>query len=347
MHPAALLLALALSAHAVPVLNSRENNTYERRDAPYKVVNVAGPTTPTVETITATNPPTTITVTEYPSSTPAVVPGPSSSSWAIGPAVNDAPLERRESNSTKRAFRRFGAGISDATTTNSTESHAIAARSNDTVPAVNEHIIGSDRRSDSLNETEHSLHARSNGTFEVFARGNDTSSKAMARQHIPIPPSSEDEVTDSTSGLVAPSNDTVSKIPARGVDIAQRAQNTSKVISHPGRDLNGTALQARELNATHVDAAAAGSVDKRGLNTTEVSPKVFARTSNDTVVQSRQIQDAVTDDAAWASKHDNSTKLAIEPKARSQNETEDAPIPRVTRSSNETVSQAKDENLIE
>ncbi|OOF96567.1 hypothetical protein ASPCADRAFT_206737 [Aspergillus carbonarius ITEM 5010] len=327
MHPAALLLALALSAHAVPVLNSRENNTYERRDAPYKVVNVAGPTTPTVETITATNPPTTITVTEYPSSTPAVVPGPSSSSWAIGLAVNDAPLERRESNST--------------------ESHAIAARSNDTVTAVNEHIIGSNRRSDSLNETEHSLHARSNGTFEVFARGNDTSSKAMARQHIPIPPLSEDEVTNSTSGLVARSNDTVSKIPARGVDIAQRAQNTSKVISHPGRDLNGTALQARELNATHVDAAAAGSVDKRGLNTTEVSPKVFARTSNDTVVQSRQIQDAVTDDAAWASKHDNATKLAIEPKARSQNETEETPIPRVTRSSNETVSQAKDENLIE
>ncbi|PWY87815.1 hypothetical protein BO94DRAFT_55249 [Aspergillus sclerotioniger CBS 115572] len=343
MHPAALLLALTLSAHAVPVLNSRGNDTYERRDVPYRVVNVAGPTTPIVETITATSPPATITVTEYPSSTPDVVPGPSYSSWPAGSVVSDASLERRESNNTKRAFRRFGAEISDATAINSTETHAIAARSNDTIPAVGEHAITPDRRSDSRNETDYGLNARSNTTSEVFARGNDTISKVVARQ----PSLHESEAANSTSEIVARSNDTVSKIAARGVDIAQRAVNDSKVTSHPVRDLNGTALQVRELNATNVDAAAASPVDKRRLNTTEASPKVFARSSNDTVIQSRQIQDAVTDDAAWTSKHDNATKLAIEPKARALNKTKKAPIPRVARSSNETVSQGKDKKVVE
>ncbi|PYI05904.1 hypothetical protein BO78DRAFT_397756 [Aspergillus sclerotiicarbonarius CBS 121057] len=361
MHPAALLLALSLSAHAVPVLNSRGNDTYERRDAPYKVVNVAGPSTPVFETITATNPPATITVTEYPSSTAAVLPGPSYSPWTVGPAVSDA-LERRETNSTKRAFRRFGTSISDATT-NSTESHAIAARSNETAPDMGEHIEMPDRRSDSRNETEHGLHARSNSTSEVFARGNDTISKVMARHDASDtvnstsevfargndtisklmarqPALHESEAANSTSGVVARSNDTLSKIPAEGVDIAQRDLNTSNVISHPGRDLNGTDLQTREINATHVDATA-GTIAKRALNTTDVSSKVYARSSNDTVLQSRQIADAVVD-AASDSKHENATKLALEqPKARALNETEKAPIMRMARSPNDTTLQSR------
>ncbi|RAK99763.1 uncharacterized protein BO80DRAFT_446100 [Aspergillus ibericus CBS 121593] len=366
MHPAALLLALSLSVHAVPILNSRGNDTFERRDVPYKVVNVAGPSTPLVETITATNPPATITVTEYPSSTPTVVPGPSYSSWTVGPAVSDAPLERRETNSTKRAFRRFGTSITDATT-NSTESHAIVARSNDTVPDLGEHTATPDRRSDSRNETDYALHARSNSTSEVFARGNDTISKLMARHDASEtsnttsevfargndtisklmarqPATHESEALNSTSGVVARSNETVSKIPAGGVDVAQRDLNTSKVISHPSRDLNGTAFQARELNATHNDAAA-GTIIKRVDNTTDAASKIYARSSNDTVLQSRQTLDAAVD-AASDFKHENTTKLATKPMARALTEAEKAAIPRMARSSNETASQAEDEGVV-
>ncbi|OJZ86644.1 hypothetical protein ASPFODRAFT_32866 [Aspergillus luchuensis CBS 106.47] len=125
MHTAALFLALSLSAHAVPVFNARGNDTVERREeGPYKVVNVAGPTTPVVETITATNPPappTTITVTEYPSSTPASVPGASPSPWNAGPNVGGAPLGRRDTNSSASALSRR-AMFEENAPTNSTAS---------------------------------------------------------------------------------------------------------------------------------------------------------------------------------------------------------------------------------
>ncbi|GKZ16625.1 hypothetical protein AbraIFM66951_000139 [Aspergillus brasiliensis] len=304
MHTAALLLALSLSVHAVPVLHARGNDTVERREeGPYKVVNVAGPTTPVVETITATNPPappTTITVTEYPSSTPASVPGASPSSWNAGPAVGGAPLDRRDTNSTlsrrrlaedvdatnstltrrgliadagttnstlsrrrlledvdaanKTASRRditldatnstlSRRGLVNVDATNSTENHAIAARSNDTV-------VARSLLSDARNETEHALHAlqaRSNTTSEVFARGNDTIARVVAR-----------------------SNDTVSKMVAREIEGSKVALNSSKVFDHKGRSLNETALQARAFNDTPSDSAVMSSrLHARSLNSTD------------------------------------------------------------------------------
>ncbi|GKZ28794.1 hypothetical protein AbraIFM66950_000591 [Aspergillus brasiliensis] len=303
MRTAALLLALSLSVHAVPVLHARGNDTVERREeGPYKVVNVAGPTTPVVETITATNPPappTTITVTEYPSSTPASVPGASPSSWNAGPAVGGAPLERRNTNSTltrrgliadadtanstlsrRRLLEDVDAAnktagrhditldvtnstasrrgiVLDATNstlsrrgpvnldaTNSTENHAIAARSNDTVVARN-------LLPDARNETEHALQAlqaRSNTTSEVFARGNGTIAKVVAR-----------------------SNDTVSKMVAREIEDSKVALNSSKVFDHKGRSLNETALQARAFNDTPSDSAVMSSrPHARSLNNTDL-----------------------------------------------------------------------------
>ncbi|OJJ71907.1 hypothetical protein ASPBRDRAFT_43282 [Aspergillus brasiliensis CBS 101740] len=272
MRTAALLLALSLSVHAVPVLHARGNDTVERREeGPYKVVNVAGPTTPVVETITATNPPappTTITVTEYPSSTPASVPGASPSSWNAGPAVGGAPLDRRDTNSTlsrrrlledvdaanKTASRRditldatnstlSRRGLVNVDATNSTENHAIAARSNDTV-------VARSLLSDARNETEHALHAlqaRSNTTSEVFARGNDTIARVVAR-----------------------SNDTVSKMVAREIEGSKVALNSSKVFDHKGRSLNETALQARAFNDTPSDSAVMSSrLHARSLNSTD------------------------------------------------------------------------------
>ncbi|GCB25112.1 hypothetical protein AAWM_07997 [Aspergillus awamori] len=345
MHTAALFLALALSAHAVPVLHARGNDTVERREeGPYKVVNVAGPTTPVVETITATNPPaprTTITVTEYPSSTPASVPGASPSPWNAGPTVDGAPLNRRETNSSASAFRRrvftddatnstasrramfsddattnntvSRRGIlddatnstlsrrarfeDDATTnktesrreildhatnstlsrrkmfsddaTNSTENHAIATRSNDTIPAQSQpkvDVIARGLLSEARNETEHRLQARSNITSEVVARSNDTIAKAMARRSLYEGLESD----NSTARVVARSNDTVSKLVTREIGDAESALNSSKVLDHKVRGLNETALQARAFNDTPSDTAVMSSrPHARGLNHTE------------------------------------------------------------------------------
>ncbi|RDH34466.1 hypothetical protein BDQ94DRAFT_141518 [Aspergillus welwitschiae] len=315
MHTAALFLALALSAHAVPVLHARGNDTVERREeGPYKVVNVAGPTTPVVETITATNPPappTTITVTEYPSSTPASVPGASPSPWNAGPTVDGAPLNRRETNSSASAFRRRGilddatnSTLSrrarfedDATTnktesrreildhatnstlsrrkmfsddaTNSTENHAIATRSNDTIPAQSQpkvDVIARGLLSEARNETEHRLQARSNITSEVVARSNDTIAKAMARRSLYEGLESD----NSTARVVARSNDTVSKLVTREIGDAESALNSSKVLDHKVRGLNETALQARAFNDTPSDTAVMSSrPHARGLNHTD------------------------------------------------------------------------------
>ncbi|EHA22025.1 hypothetical protein CBS76997_5840 [Aspergillus niger] len=331
MHTAALFLALALSAHAVPVLHARGNDTVERREEdPYKVVNVAGPTTPVVETITATNPPappTTITVTEYPSSTPASVPGASPSPWNAGPTVDGAPLNRRETNSSASAFRRrvftddatnstasrramfsddatTNSTLSrrarfedDATTnktesrreildhatnstlsrrkmfsddaTNSTENHAIATRSNDTIPAQSQpkvDVIARGLLSEARNETEHRLQARSNITSEVVARSNDTIAKAMARRSLYEGLESD----NSTARVVARSNDTVSKLVTREIGDAESALNSSKVLDHKVRGLNETALQARAFNDTPSDTAVMSSrPHARGLNHTD------------------------------------------------------------------------------
>ncbi|RAL15521.1 uncharacterized protein BO97DRAFT_403502 [Aspergillus homomorphus CBS 101889] len=157
MYIAALLLALSLTAQAVPVFHSQANETIARRhELPYKVVNVAGTAAPTVETVTATpSPPVTVTVTEYPSSTPAW--GPSFSSWSVGPRVTGSPLPRppiaaRGLNSTEHHQRRHEHAAETNTTVTewplSQESTTVTKRSNSTLPrSLAQH-----------NETEHEHH---------------------------------------------------------------------------------------------------------------------------------------------------------------------------------------------
>ncbi|PYH38969.1 uncharacterized protein BO87DRAFT_297617 [Aspergillus neoniger CBS 115656] len=299
MHTAALFLALSLSAHAVPVLNARGNDTVERREeGPYKVVNVAGPTTPVVETITATNPPappTTITVTEYPSSTPASVPGASPSPWNAGPNVGGAPLGRRDTNSSasalsRRAIRR--AMFEENAPTNNTAS-----------------------RRGILDDASNSTLSR-RAMFEESAPTNNTASRRGIL----------DDATNSTLSRRtmfeedAPTNSTLRRramfeedAPTNSTEkyvIAARSNTTSEVLA---RSLNETAVQTRQLKDALVSEHhnASDISGKFGImardtqkpeNATDIGSKVAVHARNDTVLQARAFNDTPSDTAVMSSR---------------------------------------------
>ncbi|GAQ43251.1 hypothetical protein AtubIFM56815_001719 [Aspergillus tubingensis] len=312
MHTAALFLALSLSAHAVPVLNARGNDTLERREeGPYKVVNVAGPTTPVVETITATNPPappTTITVTEYPSSTPASVPGASPSPWNAGPNVGGAPLDRRDTNSSASALSRR-AMFEDAPT-NSTLSRRVTYE-------VDASTNKTASRRGILEDASNSTLSRRILMKDVDATNNTASRRAMFEEDAPTNSTlrrrtmfEESAPTNNTASRramfeeVAPTNSTEKHV------IAARSNTTSEVLA---RSLNETAVQTRQLKDALVSEHhnASDVSGKFGImardtqkpeNATDIGSKVAVHARNDTVLQARAFNDTPSDTAVMSSR---------------------------------------------
>ncbi|RAK92089.1 hypothetical protein BO79DRAFT_207724 [Aspergillus costaricaensis CBS 115574] len=294
MHTAALFLALSLSAHAVPVLNARGNDTVERREeGPYKVVNVAGPTTPVVETITATNPPappTTITVTEYPSSTPASVPGASPSPWNAGPNVGGAPLGRRDTNSSASALSRRAIFEEDAPTNSTANRRAIFEDAPTNSTLSRRAIFEEDAPTNSTASRRGILDDASNSTLsrrEIIgdATNNTASRRAMFE---------DVDATNSTEKHV----------------IAARSNTTSEVLA---RSLNETAVQTRQLkdalvsehhNASDVSGkiGIAARDTQKPENVTAIGSKVAVYTRNDTVLQARAFNDTPSDTAVMSSR---------------------------------------------
>ncbi|GLB05233.1 hypothetical protein AtubIFM57258_011271 [Aspergillus tubingensis] len=329
MHTAALFLALSLSAHAVPVLNARGNDTVERREeGPYKVVNVAGPTTPVVETITATNPPappTTITVTEYPSSTPASVPGASPSPWNAGPNVGGAPLGRRDTNSSASALSRRVMFEEDASTNNTASRRGIlddASNSTLSRRAIRRGILDDASNSTLSRRAMFEEDVPTNSTLrrritmkDVDATNNtasrrgildDASNSTLSRRAM----FEEDVPTNSTLRRRAmfeedaPTNSTEKHV------IVTRSNTTSEVLA---RSLNETAVQTRQLKDALVSEHhnASDVSGKFGImardtqkpeNATDIGSKVAVRARNDTVLQARAFNDTPSDTAVMSSR---------------------------------------------
>ncbi|PYH90576.1 hypothetical protein BO71DRAFT_72347 [Aspergillus ellipticus CBS 707.79] len=310
MHTAALLLALSLSAHAIPVFQARGNDTLDRRDEPpYKVVDVAGPDTPAVQTVTITNPagsPTTVTITESPSATPS---------------SSGLPFERREANDSSKAFRRFGT-IADAAS-NGTEARSIVARSNDTEivsrAALSETKDSIWSRSNStadivaraaLNETKDSILPRSNSTADVVARSNDTANALSARGS-----SSHNETK---SGIHARGNTTEVFARGKSTEVFARGSHNETAHENPARG-NDTIPNAPARRAYEEDAALTD--ESKHANSTE-SKAALASRSNST----EQARGTFKEDAALIdeNKHANATKRAtnsIGDRSLSSNET--------------------------
>ncbi|OJI83883.1 hypothetical protein ASPTUDRAFT_121673 [Aspergillus tubingensis CBS 134.48] len=283
MHTAALFLALSLSAHAVPVLNARGNDTVERREeGPYKVVNVAGPTTPVVETITATNPPappTTITVTEYPSSTPASVPGASPSPWNAGPNVGGAPLGRRDTNSSASSLN-LRAMLEEDAPTNSTLSRRVTY----------EEAAPTNKTASRRAMFEEDVPTNSTASRRQFLKDVDDANSTVSRRQF----LKDVDATNSTEKHV----------------IAARSNATSEVLA---RSLNETAVQTRQLKdalvSEHHNASdISGKVGvmardtQKPENATDIGSKVAIRARNDTVLQTRAFNDTPSDTAVMSSR---------------------------------------------
>ncbi|BCS03491.1 uncharacterized protein AKAW2_70369A [Aspergillus luchuensis] len=294
MHTAALFLALSLSAHAVPVLNARGNDTVERREeGPYKVVNVAGPTTPVVETITATNPPappTTITVTEFPSSTPASVPGASPSPWNAGPNVGGAPLGRRDTNSSASALSRRAMFEEDAPT-NSTASRRGLLDDATNSTLSRRAMFEEDAPTNSTASRRGILDDASNSTLSRRAMFEDTPTNSTLSRRAMF---EEDAPTNSTEKHA----------------MAARSNTTSEVLA---RSLNETAVQTRELkdalvsehhNASDVSGkfGVVARDTQKSENATDIGSKVPIRARNDTVLQARAFNDTPSDTAIMSSR---------------------------------------------
>ncbi|OJK05249.1 hypothetical protein ASPACDRAFT_38819 [Aspergillus aculeatus ATCC 16872] len=260
MYTAALLLALSLTAQSVPVFHSQANDTIARRnELPYKVVDVAGTAAPPVETVTATpSPPVTVTVTEYPSSTPALEPF-SLSSWSVGPRVTGIPhpgpqFAARGLNSTEHNHRRHAQANTTVTETPASEdSITVAKRSNDTLP----------RSLGNHNGTEHEHHAEH--------KDDDISAKALTQRAL-----TSTEAASKHTGSNA--NETQSAradlAPGHAAAFARRALTTGDAKPTP-QNSNNTAEQS--------DAT------KRAINTTEAATKHFARSLNGTSLHARNV----------------------------------------------------------
>ncbi|PWY92513.1 hypothetical protein BO70DRAFT_12922 [Aspergillus heteromorphus CBS 117.55] len=342
MHTAALLFALSLSAHAIPVFQPRGNDTdtLERRDPdnlPYKVVDVAGPTTPVVETIT---------ITQSPSSSSTPYP-----SWTLEPTASGSPFERHEANdSNKRAFRRFGS-IADASSSsnnnnsssnNSTDARAIIPRSNDT--ASPSEVVARGHH----NETEHALHARGNSSAEVVARTEDAAD--LSERFTLNSRGSVHNETGHGHGRHARSNET-EEVFARSAhnETAHghhaRSNETEEVFAHSAH--NETAHGHHARSNSNSNSNSTSEVFSRAHNETahalharsNETAEVFAR-GNDTIskiatrglnVTSRELNStkvsepmarALTEDAAVIDKHANSTDHTVKALgARSSNGT--------------------------
>ncbi|PYH41398.1 uncharacterized protein BP01DRAFT_360532 [Aspergillus saccharolyticus JOP 1030-1] len=252
MYTSALLFALSLTAQAAPVFQSQANDTMARRhELPYKVVNVAGTPAPTVETVTATpSPPVTVTVTEYPSSTPAL--GPFFSSWGVGPQVTGTPLSEppvaaRGLNSTENHHRRHEHAAETNTTVTEAPASQVAPamikRSNEAVShAFTQH-----------NATENEHHAEHDGDKALIG---------AALTHI-----------------AGSANETQ---PAR-MDVAPEHAATLTDAKHIPHSTNDT------VESRLVLAAEQSGATKRAVNTTDPAAKHFIRSSNSTSVHARNV----------------------------------------------------------
>ncbi|KAE8145036.1 hypothetical protein BDV25DRAFT_165521 [Aspergillus avenaceus] len=289
MRTSALLVVLSsIGAHAVPFLRPRANETLERREEPYKVVNVAGEQgseVPAVETVTAVHPPhppVTITITHTPSSSPSGAPLP----WSSGPLATGTPGEsnafapRGVNVTSKRSLRR-----SD----NSTEIHPIFSRDNSTESRIFSRDNSTESRIASRdNSTESRIFSRSNSTAtlavrsnstesRIFARGNDTASGLDARSKLSARSNSTSSQLTARSndtvarGFEARSNTTVANLVTRSNStLAARSNNTDSHLVT--RDLNLTdravvylrdALNATQLRDSH-------PAEKRSSNSTSL-----------------------------------------------------------------------------
>ncbi|PWY70107.1 hypothetical protein BO83DRAFT_65119 [Aspergillus eucalypticola CBS 122712] len=306
MHTAALFLALSLSAHAVPVLNARGNHTVERREeGPYKVVNVAGPTTPVVETITATNPPappTTITVTEYPSSTPASVPGASPSPWNAGPTVDGAPLERRHTNSSASALSRRALFEEDAPTNNTASRRGLVEDATNSTLSRRV-LFEEDAPTNSTASRRGILDDATNSTLSRRGMFEDAPTNSTASRRGIL-----DDATNSTlsrRGMVEDATNSTEKHA-----MAARSNTTSEVLA---RSLNETAVQTRQLKdalvSEHYNASDVSGKfgvmardTQKPENATDIGSKVAVRARNDTVLQTRAFNDTPSDTAVMSSR---------------------------------------------
>ncbi|PYH76590.1 hypothetical protein BO82DRAFT_359013 [Aspergillus uvarum CBS 121591] len=261
MYTAALLLAFSLTAQSVPVFHSQANETIARRnELPYKVVDVAGTAAPTVETITATpSPPVTVTVTDYPSSTPAMEPFPFSS-WSVGPRVTGIPhpgpqFAARALNSTEHNHRRHEHANTTLTEIPaSQDSTTVAKRSNDTVPrSLGKH-----------NGTEHEQ------DHHAEHKDEDMSAKALTQRAL-TGTEAATKHTGSSANETQPAR--VDIAPEHAAAFARRALTTD--AKHTPQNFNNTAEQS--------DAT------KRALNTTEAATKPFARSVNGTSLHARNV----------------------------------------------------------
>ncbi|KAL5357813.1 hypothetical protein BJX96DRAFT_172874 [Aspergillus floccosus] len=214
MHSALLLVLSSLGAQAVPLLNLRTNNTIQRREEPYSIVNVGDqPNTdvPAIQTVVVPNPPqppVTITVTNTPSATPS----PCSSSvpasyphWLTGALPTGVPT--RESNIVARVFNateRSARNLRRSVAINSTESRALLPRHNANKPQLS-------TRSD-----EEIEHAHYNGTASgLGARRNLVASRLTARGNVTL----AERAVASTRGLFNTTEVQDTKVMARGLNI--------------------------------------------------------------------------------------------------------------------------------
>lgn len=261
MYTAALLLALSLTAQSVPVFHSQANDTIARRnELPYKVVDVAGTAAPTVETVTATpSPPVTVTVTEYPSSTPALEPF-SLSSWSVGPRVTGIPhpgpqFAARGLNSTEHHHRRHAQANTTVTETPASgeDSITVAKRSNDTLSRSLGNHNGT--------EHEHGHHAEH--------KDEDLSAKALTQRAL-TGTETASKHTGSSANETQPARADLA--PEHAAAFARRALTTDDAKLAP-QNFNNT--------------AGPSDATKRATNTTEAATKHFARSLNGTSLHAR------------------------------------------------------------
>ncbi|KAF9889980.1 hypothetical protein FE257_006854 [Aspergillus nanangensis] len=221
MHSSVLLLVLStIGAQAVPLLRSRGNETLQRRDNPYSIVNVGDQSSseaPPVQTVVVANPPeppVTITVTNTPSATPSPcstsIPG-AYPSWPVGPLSTGTPngekaLTARGYNSTEMSAR----SLRRAAVANATESRTLFSRHN---------------------ETEPHLRARSNETAAHDARSIG--------------------VLSGRGALPRGSNETGSHLQARNLNVTERALRFTRELINSTE----TKLKARGLNRTTLSHA--------------------------------------------------------------------------------------------
>ncbi|PYI34087.1 hypothetical protein BP00DRAFT_82120 [Aspergillus indologenus CBS 114.80] len=263
MYTAALLLALSLTAQSVPVFHSQANDTIARRnELPYKVVDVAGTAAPTVETITATpSPPVTVTVTEYPSSTPALEPF-SPSSWSVGPRVTGIPhpgpqFAARALNSTETEHHHRRQEHANTTLTETParqDSTTVAKRSNDTLPRSLGKHNGTAHEQD-----HHAEHKDEDMSAQALTQRALTGTEAATKH------------TGSSANETQPAR--VDTAPEHAAAFARRALTTD--AKHTPQSSNNTAEQS--------DAT------KRAFNTTEAATTPFARSVNGTSLHARNV----------------------------------------------------------